>query len=122
MLVITVSNSFLIPQSAHSRTQILVAATTHHPTVPSAVPGASTSPVELLALQISRLAVPMIAVASVVLTAVPVLHVDISGAGGRGAAAELGQITLCVSSGTAQSVGSFELGGEHKVQPMASEH
>lgn len=52
----------------------------------------------------------MVAVAGVVLTAVPILHVDVGGAEGGGAVAELGQIALSVGGGTAQSVGSFELG------------
>lgn len=88
------------------------------------MPGAATSPVELLALQLGRLAVPPVAVAGAVLTAVPILHVDIRGAGGRGAVAELGQIALRVGGGTARSVGSFELGGNtnRSLLLMASGH
>ena len=90
----------------------------------SSAPGASTFPVELLALQLSRPAVPLVAVAGAVLTAVTILHVDVGGAGGRGAVAELGQIALRVGGGTAQSVGSFELGGNtnRSLLLMASGH
>ena len=73
---------------------------------------AVTFPIECLALQVRRLAASLVAVAGAVLAAVPVLHVQVGGAGRGGPVAELGQVTLRVGGGAALRVLPLELAEE----------
>lgn len=68
-----------------------------------------TFPIDLPALQVRGLAASPVAVTGVLLAAVPILHVQVRGAGGRGPGAELGQVTLLIGGGAALPVLALEL-------------